>query len=230
MPPKKPDDYVNVTTSLAYLLVYNFAQVGGWTMIAFAMGLKWVAKGSYTDFYGAVEPMLLIFQTAAILEIFHAMFGLVKSNPVLTAFQVFSRIIVTWGILYIVPEVHQSVGVAMLLVAWSVTEIIRYSYYMCGLIDSIPYALMWCRYTFFIILYPIGVTGELLSIYGALPFIKDRGLYSVSMPNRANMSFSYYHVLIFVMLSYIPIFPQLYLHMFAQRRKMVSASPKPKAE
>lgn len=41
----------------------------------------------------------------AFLQIVHAALGLVKSNPVLTAFQIFSRVLVTWGIAYSVPEV-----------------------------------------------------------------------------------------------------------------------------
>ena len=43
------------------------------------------------------------------------------------------------------PQVQKEVGMAMLLVAWSLTEIIRYSYYMCALVNTIPYPLLWCR-------------------------------------------------------------------------------------
>jgi very-long-chain (3R)-3-hydroxyacyl-CoA dehydratase len=60
----------------------------------------------------------------------------------------------------------------MMIAAWSVTEVIRYSFYAFTLLGSVPYFLTWCRfarlfdafdltafrYTFFIIVYPIGVT------------------------------------------------------------------------
>ena len=77
-------------------------------------------------------------------------------------------------------QVQKAPGMAMLLIAWSITEIIRYSYYLCALIGSIPYVLQWCRsdhrplldsndeysshcrYTFFIVLYPIGVTVSMI--------------------------------------------------------------------
>lgn len=61
-----------------------------------------------------------------------------------------------------------------------------------------------CRYTFFIVLYPMGVTGELLTIYAALPYVQKTGLYSVTLPNKYNFSFDYYSFLILVMISYIP--------------------------
>lgn len=64
---------------------------------------------------------------------------------------------------------------------------------------------MFCsRYTLFIILYPMGVSGELLTIYAALPFVRQSGLYSISLPNKYNFSFDYYTFLILVMISYIP--------------------------
>lgn len=61
-----------------------------------------------------------------------------------------------------------------------------------------------CRYTFFIVLYPMGVTGELLTIYAALPYVQKTGLYSVTLPNKYNFSFDYYTFLILIMMSYIP--------------------------
>ncbi|XP_048455223.1 very-long-chain (3R)-3-hydroxyacyl-CoA dehydratase 2-like, partial [Rhincodon typus] len=80
------------------------------------------------------------------------------------------------------------------------------------------------RYTLFIVLYPMGVTGELLTIYAALPHVRRTGLYSVTLPNKFNISFDYYTVLILVMISYIPIFPQLYFHMLCQRRKVLTTT------
>lgn len=61
-----------------------------------------------------------------------------------------------------------------------------------------------CRYNLFIILYPLGVIGELMTIYAALPFVRRSGMYSMRLPNKYNVSFDYYYCLIIVMLSYIP--------------------------
>ncbi len=46
--------------------------------------------------------------------------------------------------------------------------------------------------------------GELLTIYGSLPTVARKGFLEYPLPNRLNISFSYYSYLIVVMLSYIP--------------------------
>ena len=53
-------------------------------------------------------------------------------------------------------------------------------------------------------LYPMGVSGELLTIYAALPYVQKTGLYSITLPNKYNFSFDYYSFLILAMVSYIP--------------------------
>ncbi|XP_060068147.1 very-long-chain (3R)-3-hydroxyacyl-CoA dehydratase 2-like [Ylistrum balloti] len=214
--------------SKIYLVAYNVTQILGWSAIMLAICNHWVTNQSVTGVYQDVAPLLNIFQTAAILEIFHCAFGLVRSNVVLTAFQVFSRVFLTWGVAYSVPQVQTTVGVFMFIFAWTITEIVRYSFYFSGLVGMIPYALQWCRYTFFLVLYPFGVTGELLTIYASLPYVKERGLYSVALPNSFNMSFSYYYFLICTMFVYIPIFPQLFMHMIAQRKKVIGGAGKKK--
>ena len=45
------------------------------------------------------------------------------------------------------------------------------------------------RYNLFIVLYPLGVAGELLTIYAALPFVRRSGMYSMRLPNKYNVSF-----------------------------------------
>ncbi len=85
-----------------------------------------------------------------------------------------------------------------------------------------------CRYTLFYFLYPIGVTGELLCCYASLDRIGRDKLFTLVMPNQYNMVFNFYYVLIMIMLSYIPIFPQLYFHMIAQRKKVIGGQGKDK--
>lgn len=76
------------------------------------------------------------------------MTGLVKSNPVITTFQVFSRIIVVSGVLLATPDSYaaSSFGVPLAILAWSITEIIRYSFYYLNLNNFVPYFLTWLRY------------------------------------------------------------------------------------
>lgn len=60
------------------------------------------------------------------------------------------------------------------------------------------------RYTLFIALYPIGVTGELLCLYAAQAYVAQKKLWSLEMPNALNLTFSYHYFLLFIMFLYIP--------------------------
>ena len=42
-------------------------------------------------------------------------------------------------------QVQDNAGIGAFVVAWSVTEVIRYSFYVCSLLDSVPPLLQWCR-------------------------------------------------------------------------------------
>ncbi|KAB0390680.1 hypothetical protein E2I00_007924 [Balaenoptera physalus] len=103
-----------------------------------------------------------------------------------------------------IAQVQSEDSVLLFVIAWTITEIIRYSFYTFSLLNHLPYLIKWARYTLFIVLYPMGVSGELLTIYAALPFVRQSGLYSISLPNKYNFSFDYYTFLILIMISYIP--------------------------
>lgn len=213
-----------------YLIAYNVIQVLGWSylMIMLLPFLKkeflFSPSGDtpvHAGLYDSVQLPLKIFQTAAVIEIIHAAVGLVKSNPVITGLQIFSRVFILWAILHSFVEAQRSFGLPLLLVAWTVTEIVRYSYYALNLLRLNVSIVTWLRYTLFIVLYPIGVTGELLCCYVSLPVVAATGAFSVALPNRWNATFSFYHILIALMLSYAPVFPQLYGYMLAQRKKVL---------
>ncbi|XP_060630849.2 very-long-chain (3R)-3-hydroxyacyl-CoA dehydratase 2 [Anolis sagrei] len=206
----------------AYLVLYNVVMTAGWLVIAVGLVRAYIAKGSYHNLYYSIEKPLKFFQTGALLEILHCAIGIVPSSVVLTAFQVMSRVFLTWAVTHSVKEVQTEDSVLLFVIAWTVTEIIRYSFYTFSLLNHLPYLIKWARYTLFIVLYPMGVSGELLTIYAALPYVRQSGLYSISLPNKYNFSFDYYTFLILTMISYIPIFPQLYFHMLHQRRKVLS--------
>ena len=111
-----------------------------------------------------------------------------------------------------------------MLTAWCITEVIRYSYYAVGLCQINISILTWLRYTLFIVLYPLGVTGELWCYYDSLHFLKTSKFMSLAMPNKFNFIFSPYVVTLMVMLFYIPGFPPMYMHMVKQRRKVLGSN------
>ena len=50
-----------------------------------------------------------------------------------------------------------------------------------------------CRYTAFIVLYPVGILlGEMPLYYAGLPYLRERRLHSASLPNALNFSFDYH--------------------------------------
>ncbi|XP_048202742.1 very-long-chain (3R)-3-hydroxyacyl-CoA dehydratase 2 [Perognathus longimembris pacificus] len=206
----------------ACLVIYNVVMTAGWLVIAVGLVRAYLAKGSYHSLYYSIEKPLKFFQTGALLEILYCAIGIVPSSVVLTSFQVMSRVFLIWAVTHSVKEVQSEDSVILFVTAWTITEIIRYSFYTFSLLNHLPYLIKWARYTLFIVLYPMGVSGELLTIYAALPFVRQTGLYSISLPNKYNFSFDYYAFLILIMISYIPIFPQLYFHMIHQRKKVLS--------
>lgn len=56
-----------------------------------------------------------------------------------------------------------------MLLAWSVTEVIRYPFYFLSLLNIDVYALNWLRYTLFLVLYPLGAGSEAFLSFSTLP-------------------------------------------------------------
>lgn len=112
--------------STLYLILYNVMQVLGWGTILIKTVSGLLLASTKDQLYKNVELELQIFQTAAILEIVHTIIGLVRSPLGTTLAQVFSRITVLWLILFNVASSRSSVGVPMLLLAWSLTEVLLF--------------------------------------------------------------------------------------------------------
>ncbi|CAH1403351.1 unnamed protein product [Nezara viridula] len=204
-----------------YLFSYNALQFLGWSYLLYQVVIHYASGKDSSSLWEAVKFTLMVFQNAAVLEVLHVMLGLVKSNVVITAMQVASRVMVVCGVLSVTPTAPRSIGLLLLLIAWSVTEIIRYLYYAVNIYTKVPFFIVWCRYTFFYVLYPVGVTGELLCFYAAQKFVKQHHLWSMDLPNVANFTFSYHYFQLAIMASYLPLFPRLYLHMVSQRKKII---------
>ncbi|TMW88960.1 hypothetical protein EJD97_017839 [Solanum chilense] len=213
-----------------YLIFYNWIVFFGWFQV-FYFGVKTLKESGYEYVYDAVEKPLIFAQTAAFLEILHSLAGLVRSPISATLPQISSRLYVTWGILWSFPEVRSHILVSSLVISWSITEIIRYSYFgIREAFGSAPSWLLWLRYSTFLLLYPIGITSEVGLIYNALPYMKESGKYSVRMPNKWNLSFDYYYAAFVCLAIYLPGFSHLYSYMLGQRKKALSEPKKHRTE
>jgi very-long-chain (3R)-3-hydroxyacyl-CoA dehydratase len=157
--------------------------------------------------------MLAFAQGLAIFEILNAILGIAGANWLLTTVQVFSRFLVV-ALLFWIPnerliELGQNSivsGFLLITIAWSITEIVRALYYLTELFKKSIQAITFCRYTFFIVLYPIGVLGEFLIMYA----FWDWREFQFDIFNMA---------LAAIALSYFVFFPKLYGHMWKQRKK-----------
>ncbi len=187
-----------------YLLTYNLLLAIGWAVFLAYQ----ITHGFELDGFSLL--LLNICQIAAVLEIVHAVSGIVSTPATTAAIQVSSRIFVLYWINVLAPDAHLSVmgidGIVMVSIAWGITEVVRYSLYFTQLLPHEVKLLTYLRYTLFIILYPLGVTGEWFIL--------------LSKVVQLNWEVSLLLVLlIVVLLSYLPLFPKLYGYMFSQRKK-----------
>lgn len=185
-----------------YLAAYN--------LVAFLFWLAYLVDFAHAGFtlYPTGLLLLNIAQGMAVLEILHTILKWVKSPVMSTAAQVFSRVLV---VVLINVFFHQGsmqsitqTGILMVSFAWGITELVRYSFYFLSLFDKQPSWLLWMRYTFFIVLYPFGVTGE---------------WFIIVTPLVHHFSFSLYAVMVAILaISYLYYFPVLYMYMWKQRK------------
>ena len=154
--------------------------------------------------WNEIKFTLSIIQFAQFIEVLHCLIGLVKSNALITFQQIFTKNLIVFGIAtpFIGPKF--SLGIFLVTGCWSIAEITRYLYYASNILNLVPYALTWCRYSFFLILYPIGAAGELLLIFSSLNEISKNPNLSFQLPNVLNVSFYLHFILIAFMLLYIP--------------------------
>ncbi|DBB16231.1 TPA: hypothetical protein ACH3X3_014555 [Trebouxia sp. C0006] len=224
-----------------YLLIFNITVVCGWAYVLFLCLIERYNGGDLWQVWKAIETPLKLTQTAALLEVAHSVLGVVRAPVMTTVLQVTSRVWVVWGIMVAAPAQIASTGVTIvplgkdsielnlmsLLLAWSITEIVRYSFFAFKELGMSPYPLLWLRYTTFIPLYPLGVASEMTMVALALPHIRKSQMWSIRMPNAFNFAFDYFLFCLLAVAIYIPGFPMLYLHMLSQRKKVLG---KPKAK
>jgi len=209
-----------------YLKAYNLLSALGWLYVAVLTvktTLTWKDSNDFfqsKNLYTNVRKPLITLLATAYLEVFHAVVKLVPSNPSIVFMQVFARFICVVGVADVFKVCQASSGVSLMLICWSISEVTRYLYY----VDSSAYLLKWCRYSFFLVIYPIGAFGELLCYWNAAEYIQPlniRRQYSINLPNKYNISFDTFIVFWAVMIIYPPAFYVMYNHMLHQRKKML---------
>ncbi|RMY48910.1 hypothetical protein D0863_15280 [Hortaea werneckii] len=96
--------------------------------------------------------------------------GIVRAPILTTLMQVASRFLLVWLIVPNFPATtSQSTAYGTMLLAWSVTEVIRYSYFAVSIAyGRVPKALVWLRYNTFFVLYPLGIASECWLVWSSI--------------------------------------------------------------
>ena len=163
-----------------------------------------------------------------LLEVVHAMTGLVRS-PVFTVFlQVNSRI-VCLAVVLAAPSTVATWHSGLMAVSWCLVEVPRYAFYLNTLLGpggqaGTLYPIFWLRYSLFFLLYPTGITGEVVTFYASLSdpaFQAAWGGYAALL-------------LKIIMAFYVPGSPFLYMNMVGNRKsafkkRFAPPAPPPKA-
>jgi very-long-chain (3R)-3-hydroxyacyl-CoA dehydratase len=161
-PPKKAAS----PAKTAYLVLYNFASAIAWSVVLGRVLAVNAVRGSAFVHIVAGDWTKWT-QTMAGMEVLHSLFGIVRAPLFTTLMQVASRFLLVWGIVHPFPYLAQSPVYSSMLFAWSVTEVIRYSYFALTLSGWQPAALTWLRYNTFFVLYPIGILSECFLVWKA---------------------------------------------------------------
>tara|TARA_B100000768_G_scaffold175763_1_gene187600 strand:+ start:340 stop:831 length:492 start_codon:yes stop_codon:yes gene_type:complete len=163
-----------------------------------------------------------------VLEVFHAGLKLTRSPMSAALMQWAGRTHVLIAVTHAIPQLQTTTAAGILIVAWALTEVIRYPSY--ALSQSCPGWLNWLRYTMFIPLYPIGAASEMKLMYDGIPTMTAKKMYSISMPNAYNFAFDYTSFVKVVLVLYPFLFYQLYAYMFVQRKKKLGPSARKKED
>merc|ERR1712150_36549 len=215
-----------------------------------------------------VGPSLSFFQHLGLMEVAHASLGVVRGSPLMTLLPIFSRVVVVAVLNECPATFkNDATFVPMMLVAWCTADSLRYVYYAFGQardiatstkgvavamklikaksveraddpVFKIPFPLVWLRYSMFIILYPMGVFGEMSCLWLALSeLMRYTGVAqakSISMWTLQNLKLlfnalgatSERSVYGLICLSYLFGLPPLYLMLLASRKKQLAPAPR----
>ena len=203
-----------------YLFLYNFIQLCGWCLFISKVSYYLFNSISLQEIYLNTHIILECCQYGAFLEIIYTMLGIVKSNIFATSIQILGRITIVIILQFFPSSV--SYGYLLLSFGWSIIELVRYLYYILSLIQkdfinfNIPYLLIWCRYSFFVVLYPIGVSGEIITTWNAK---KDFSKYILWKNHDFKLTLSDMVYPAYIL--YIPSLIFLYGYLFKQRKKVL---------
>lgn len=158
-----------VSAKSAYLILYNLASAAGWGAILFLAVQHRLADKPAKALWSSIDLLLTVTQTAAFMEIVHSLVGLVSSPVVTVTLQVSSRLLLVWAYTRVFVQSQADWSLYLMVISWACVEVPRYLFYVFKELPGgrVPYPLFWLRYSLFMVLYPTGISGELLQMWAS---------------------------------------------------------------
>ncbi|KAK6438715.1 hypothetical protein LTR95_005076 [Oleoguttula sp. CCFEE 5521] len=205
------------STTNGYLILYNAISAALWANILTQVLVLALGEG-YGGVFEGTDEFVRVVQSLAGMEVVHSAIGLVRAPLLTTLMQVASRFLLVWGIAFFFPgSTALSPAYTSMLLAWSLTEVIRYSYFVINLTYGfVPDAITWLRYNTFLVLYPLGIGSECWLVYRAMGEAGKAGGEGVFGGNAA-----VWWGLVGVLAVYVPGSWVLFTHMLGQRGKVM---------
>ncbi|GAB5363818.1 hypothetical protein AAMO2058_000915800 [Amorphochlora amoebiformis] len=153
-----------------YFILFNLVSAAGWAFcgIMLLKNLAFFPDGA--KLWESMGTVLMVTQSLAIMETVHVLIGFVRGSVFQSMFQVGSRIFLIWAVLVPSEKARAHWSLYTLMVAYVLTETVRYTFYAIRQVSSRPPApLFHLRYNMFYVLYPMGITSEVLLILQSVP-------------------------------------------------------------
>ncbi|SCP05448.1 protein tyrosine phosphatase-like protein, putative [Plasmodium ovale] len=189
------------------MLIYNVVSCTLWISVLFISIQYVLYKEKYPlkTFWPNYKNLITVTQSLAIFDVFFTLFGFIKSVIGIVTTQVCSRLFIVYLVFNHLPEDNK--WIFPCLIAWAVIDLIRYLLYTLNLLNVHINFLTSLRNKLPLILYPIGITSEVVCTISSLkniratPFLRS---FPYSMPNNLNFQIDIYYFCIFVLILYIP--------------------------
>ncbi|KAF5270294.1 hypothetical protein FQA39_LY08405 [Lamprigera yunnana] len=219
---KEEFGYTKEDIKKVYLIIYNLMMFVGFTYIVTVLAIRYIRDGAkcFPEIYDVIGTTVRYLH---ILQFSEVILVLIKwtSGSLITSFiQIGGRIAIILLLIDPEPRIQVDPVVSYLYLIWSSIEIIRYPFYIAQVCKINLSLLTWLRYSAWIVLYPLGLSSEVIIVYKSIPFLDETKRFSLSLPNQYNISFALVTLLrIYLVFLAFPVAYMLISHMYKARVK-----------
>ncbi|MCP9257354.1 Very-long-chain (3R)-3-hydroxyacyl-[acyl-carrier protein] dehydratase 3 [Dirofilaria immitis] len=151
---------------------------------------EFINEEYYSSFWQDNVNIIKSATVLQLIDIVHALIGFTKGSYRVGIIQVCGRL----AFIYIIdgcPDVQSSLTTFILIIAYFSIEVLRYPFYLANTLKIEIPLLTWLRYNAWMLLYPVGLFLEGVTMYRSIPYYYRTGKYSIKLPNAANIGFNF---------------------------------------